>query len=155
MIDIPLDATAIEVVAALEKWAVDTKLAVTTAHEEFAHGDPGAFPAAREQYARRVWEQGRLWNILAALRGPDSEDLKEVKTDTTAVLREAVLPTLATHAGVEHRPDLAGDPAELKRLLNRHEVFGRARAGGLHFAYHLQWAVEALGIQPTDFWNHR
>lgn len=69
---IPTGASAREVLAALDGWALHTD------EEEVRH----------------------VWHVLTAMRGPDLPDPEDaIKWATTAKLRGAVLPTLAGRAG--------------------------------------------------------
>lgn len=72
MFDIPQEATALDIIQAIDRWA----------------------------WVAPVLQANDLWDILTALRGPDDDELSnKVKWVTTAVLRAQTLPRLASRAG--------------------------------------------------------
>lgn len=80
-------------------------------------------------------ESTMLWNILTALRGPDSEDFR-LKLDTTARLRHAI--GLRSYTGKHQGYFMTND-----RPLRSYSVTPS------HFGNHFNWAVEALGNIQT------
>jgi hypothetical protein len=82
-----------------------------------------------------------LWDILVALRGPDSRNRK-IKNATTALIRTAAFPKRPCLA----RSVFAGkDTAELAR--RRQVLLKRERN---HFREHVADAFEALGLQLEE-----
>lgn len=92
-------------------------------------------------------EQRALWNVLTALRGPDFEDPREIKSVTTAVIRQRVFGPgsswVRRHVDInpdpEQGPGTRVDP-QIEELSWDH-----------HFGYHAQEAFKALGL----FWSVR
>lgn len=79
-----------------------------------------------------------LWDILTGLRGPDNDD-RDLKDETTAKIRRAVLPNLAYLAA-----------AKTARSVTLEEVVGLSKLGlsvasnNDHFFNHTRWAAEAI-----------
>lgn len=79
-----------------------------------------------------------LWDILTGLRGPDNDD-RDLKDETTAKIRRAVLPNLAYLAA-----------AKTARSVTLEEVVGLSKLGlsvasnNHHFLNHTRWAAEAI-----------
>lgn len=79
-----------------------------------------------------------LWDILTGLRGPDNDD-RDLKDETTAKIRRAVLPNLAYLAA-----------AKTARSVTLEEVVGLSKLGlsvasnNDHFLNHTRWAAEAI-----------
>lgn len=79
-----------------------------------------------------------LWDILTGLRGPDNDD-RDLKDETTAKIRRAVLPNLAYLT-----------TAKTARSVTLEEVVGLSKLGlsvtsnNDHFLNHTRWAAEAI-----------
>jgi len=67
--EIPSKTTTLEILEAINEWAINA----------------------------RSYEVHNMWNILTALRGPDSDN-EALKSKTTIFIRSAVLPDLAERA---------------------------------------------------------
>jgi hypothetical protein len=80
-----------------------------------------------------------LWDILVALRGPDSRNRK-LKYATTAVIRQAAFP----RRPCEERSIFGDDSFVL--TLRRREMF-RKRQDHNHFREHIRDAFAALGLK--------
>jgi hypothetical protein len=80
-----------------------------------------------------------LWNILAALRGPDSRDRK-IKYATTAVIRSSAFPKHPCSA-----LSVFGDDKD--HLVSRRKQLFRTRKDANHFREHVAVAFEALGLK--------
>jgi hypothetical protein len=79
-------------------------------------------------------EAKHLWNVLTALRGPDTDDYA-LKLNTTSKIRGAIgLKSNSTGAFVSYEA-LPDSPDSAFALANR---------GGFHFADHFKMAVESL-----------
>lgn len=98
---------------------------------------------ADSEGAYRGFTKGRgdgfiLWDILTGLRGPDNDD-RDLKDETTAKIRRAVLPNLAYLAA-----------AKTARSVTLEEVVGLSKLGlsvasnNDHFFNHTRWAAEAI-----------
>ena len=81
---------------------------------------------------------GKLWEVLTALRGPDSGDMI-VKNATTIHIRAAAFPRTAQNHTLPAKFAIAGDEPSLNESL----------AGGGHFASHVYFALRTLGIKET------
>lgn len=130
------NATAKQVLAAIDQWA-----------SQQLEPRPSYVSAALDRYSPLYptqfgsdyrGEGKKLWNIISAMRGPDNDDVG-LKMRTTAVLRAAVLPSLAKCGGaflasgnvkdfVQTRPRNGNAPVE----------------GGSHFASHIFYAAQAI-----------
>ena len=80
-----------------------------------------------------------LWNVLTALRGPDSRN-KRIKYATTAVIRQAAFPKKPTDASSVFCSDT------FLRAMRRRALF-RNREDLNHFREHVRDAFAALGLQ--------
>ena len=80
-----------------------------------------------------------LWNVLVALRGPDSRKVW-VKNATTAVIRLAAFPEMPTETASVYRDD------STKYAAFRQEIF-RAKCDTNHFREHVKDAFTALGLK--------
>jgi len=80
-----------------------------------------------------------LWNVLTALRGPDSRNTR-IKYATTAVIRQAAFPKKPTDASSVFCSD------SLLRATRRQEMFHN-REDLNHFREHVRDAFAALGLQ--------
>lgn len=112
---IPREATAKQVLAAIDAWA-------------WAKPKPSRFGGEQE---RKM-----LWHVLTAMRGPDSEN-DTLKEATTAVIRAAALPNLALHGGGIIAE--GNVPARLAQLANY-----TGERDSWHFADHIRLAAGAL-----------
>jgi hypothetical protein len=81
---------------------------------------------------------GELWDVLTALRGPDSRDRK-VKYATTAVIRSAAFPKRPC----EERSVFGKDSDELVK--RRSSLFSK-KLDNNHFREHVRDAFTALGL---------
>jgi hypothetical protein len=82
-----------------------------------------------------------LWRILTALRGPDSGD-GPLKSQTTLVIRRAVLPSTAQYGGAL----VSAMPADVHALRKIHQL-GAAflkETPGDHFHWHVMVAARAI-----------
>ncbi len=79
-----------------------------------------------------------LWDILSAIRGPDSRD-KRLKHATTTVIRSAAFPSRPC----EERSFYSEDSR--KKALIRQELF-KNKEDFNHFRQHCQAAFDALGL---------
>ena len=80
-----------------------------------------------------------LWDVLVALRGPDSRDRK-IKYATTAVIRSAAFPKRPC----EERSIFGKDTEE---LVKRRKYMFKYCTGDNHFREHVHDAFEALGLK--------
>jgi len=80
-----------------------------------------------------------LWDILVALRGPDSRDRK-LKYATTAIIRSAAFPKRPREEG-----SIFGTDSFL-RTLRRRDMF-RKKQDFNHFREHVRDAFAALGLK--------
>ena len=83
-----------------------------------------------------------LWDILVALRGPDSRDRK-IKYATTAVIRQAAFP----RRPCEDRSIFGRDSRVLTK--RRQDLF-RSHSDHNHFREHVRDAFEALGLNLLE-----
>lgn len=103
-----------------------------------------------ENFAKHI--QGKkessrdLWNILAALRGPDSDDFT-LKLQTTAHIRAAALPCLARSNGA-----YANQGTHWKYRSYEEPTYKTKGSSG-HFASHIFCAVNAL--KELGLWDSR
>jgi hypothetical protein len=82
-------------------------------------------------------EQDKLWCVLAAMRGPDSQE-HQPKDASTAVIRWAVLQKTGN--------SFIANPDSQKRAEYRRE--GKVRFGSsAHFSSHARMAFKALGLK--------
>ena len=81
-----------------------------------------------------------LWDILVALRGPDSRDRK-IKSATTALIRTAAFPKRPC---LERSVFAIKDTAELAR--RRRSLFA-TKHDNAHFREHVRDAFAALGLK--------
>lgn len=79
-----------------------------------------------------------LWNVLVALRGPDSRDRK-IKNATTAVIRTAAFPKQPCSA-------LSVFGKDEPMLAARRKMLFRKKADLNHFREHVNDAFESLGL---------
>lgn len=85
-----------------------------------------------------------LWDILSALRGPDSLGDDDLKVSTTAIIRSAALPKTAKTAHSNCLPISFG-------LGDSEEFAGvRIRMSFSHFRHHAYSAFVGLGLD----WHH-
>ena len=87
-----------------------------------------------------------LWDILVALRGPDSRDRK-IKSATTALIRTAAFPKQPC---LERSVFAIKDTAELAR--RRRSLFA-TKHDNAHFREHVRDAFAALGLKISEV-NH-
>jgi hypothetical protein len=87
-----------------------------------------------------------LWDILVALRGPDSRDRK-LKSATTALIRSAAFPKQPC---LERSVFTNKDSLELAR--RRRELFAR-KLDNNHFREHASAAFAALGLKISQVNN--
>lgn len=94
-----------------------------------------------------------LWNILAALRGPDEPELAGAKSDTTEIIRTAAFPRAAKLELGDFKTmvpaSFASPGATTVRLpfLNR-SSFSQARR---HFRNHASSAATALDLGVEEY----
>lgn len=89
-------------------------------------------------------EKGSLWDVLSALRGPDSESA-DMKDTTTAVIRQAAFGDLFDEfPAIMHRDDKEGAVYRGKMESAMHRGKGNA-----HFYRHARAAFHALELD----WN--
>ncbi len=90
---------------------------------------------------------GELWDVLVALRGPDSRNRK-LKYATTAVIRQAAFPLRPC----EDRSVFGKDTREL--AARRKQMF-KHREDYNHFREHCRDAFAALGLSlyEENVWN--
>ena len=84
-----------------------------------------------------------LWDILVALRGPDSRDRK-IKSATTALIRTAAFPKRPC---LERSVFAIKDTAELAR--RRRSLFA-TKHDNAHFREHVRDAFAALGLKISE-----
>ncbi len=85
-----------------------------------------------------------LWNVLSALRGPDSKD-RDLKSATTSVIRYTAFPLAAKDATGHGGPLYASmipDSKEAVHVRAKHDRYYRD-----HFNGHVQDAFRALGLR--------
>lgn len=90
-------------------------------------------------------EQTRLWDVLSALRGPDCDD-RELKTETTSLIRGAAFPKAAKMLIYRVYCRKASD-AELDRLCAtsaalRQRSYEQHKSS--HFTRHIEYAAQQL-----------
>lgn len=85
---------------------------------------------------------GELWDVLTALRGPDSRNRK-IKYATTAVIRSAAFPKRPC----EERSVFGRDSAKLAK--RRKDLFAK-RKDLNHFREHVADAFRALGLTISE-----
>lgn len=83
-------------------------------------------------------EVHRLWDILTAMRGPDSDDI-DIKYETTARVRHLAFPALAGRAGAIVR----GGADDMERLEDEVKS-AHFRQESWHFRRHIEMALRAL-----------
>lgn len=87
----------------------------------------------------------QLWDVLTALRGPDTYD-KELKDRTTVPIRRAAFPQLAK---VEDENGCGYIPASFSNFEGN--AFDKKWADGpTHFAAHAKRAATALGLMEEN-----
>ena len=79
-----------------------------------------------------------LWNILTALRGPDSRN-RGIKYATTCVIRNAAFPGRPTNGLSVFKDDCPLYAKRRERLFDEHEESN-------HFREHIQDAFDSLGM---------
>ena len=85
-------------------------------------------------------------NVLCALRGPDFDDKKDVKSTTTAVIRSKGLPLTFTLSGSFWQSRFC----DMWLTINpdaKEVDLGEADTKSAHFVQHIIWAAECLGLQ--------
>ena len=97
----------------------------------------GALKAIEEMLTEEY--SGALWDILTALRGPDSRDRK-IKYATTALIRSAAFPSRPC----EDRSVFGHDS---KKLVKRRSSLFRQKKDYPHFREHISDAFKALGLK--------
>ena len=89
-------------------------------------------------------EQHKLWDVLTALRGPDSQEHSE-KSAVTIPVRRAALPRTAKAA--DKRADNSPTGASFSGWFEAGETAEGVRRGlSGHFEYHGRVAFTALGL---------
>jgi hypothetical protein len=91
------------------------------------------------QHKKNTDEGPKLWNVLAALRGPDAENSYTLKDVTTARIRTAAFPRLAKTA---HR--LGASFSEGGKVVSVPAV---PEGAVKHFVGHAKKAAKALGLR--------
>lgn len=86
-----------------------------------------------------------LWDVLVALRGPDSRN-RRIKNATTTIIRSAAFPSRPC----EER-SIFGEDAE--NLCRRRRSLFANREDNNHFREHVRDAFEALGLKLFEV-NH-
>lgn len=107
-----------------------------------------------EFLARGDAESARLWSILTALRGPDSED-EDIKLNTTAVIRAAACPKACTKrydgAPMDAETHLiCGAFARKKPLEHARKYIENGMKLHEHFTQHSYTAILGLAIIGRD-----
>lgn len=128
MFTIPADATVREILEAIDQWA-------DTLPIEYG-------------YDRATQPAFQMWNILAALRGPDS-GAGTLKHFTTAIIRQTVLPKLANRVGVDINGNKGIDGMPTEAYSDKTQAY--IQSGGMHyennhshFMWHIEMAKEAI-----------
>jgi hypothetical protein len=80
-----------------------------------------------------------LWDILSAIRGPDSRDRK-TKHSTTTVIRSAAFPSRPCEERSFYSDDSGEKVNRRKRLFKQKKDFN-------HFRQHVEAAFDALGLK--------
>lgn len=80
-----------------------------------------------------------IWDILSALRGPDSMDIHN-KAKSTSVIRRAAFPKTAAIADEKGWYGIGGGAISKKGTLLDYDLYEERR----HFKSHIRSAVEAL-----------
>ena len=111
---------------------------------------PKTLRGALNQIQRLLTKQpysADLWDILVALRGPDSRNRK-IKHATTAVIRQAAFPARPC----EDRSVFGKDSLQL--AARRRSLFAN-REDNNHFREHTRDAFESLGLSlfEENVWN--
>lgn len=96
--------------------------------------------AALDKWAYCNAQGQDLWNVLTALRGPDSFS-GELKNSTTAIIRHHALPISANSSGAIVRNCDSITHEDLCEESAKSERFNRS-----HFVWHVRHAANALGI---------
>lgn len=108
----PLEGmTALEILKAIDNWAADNL----------------------GNYESKV-----LWDILTALRGPDSGD-SELKWNTTAIIRAYTLPILATGNAMVNKEQRINET--LSKIMNYDKIDAQN-----HFKNHIRDAIHAIPL---------
>lgn len=81
-------------------------------------------------------ESEELWDVLTALRGPDSKEDRNLKPSTTVHIRIAAFPKFAAGLSNSHMADFV----TTERLHNL-DPFSPS-----HFLQHIHYAIKALGL---------
>ena len=103
---------------------------------------PKTLRGALDQIERLLNQQpysGDLWDILVALRGPDSRNRK-LKYATTAIIRQAAFPKRPC----EDRSVFGADTSE--RAARRRSLFAN-REDQNHFREHVRDSFDSLGLK--------
>lgn len=118
---IPVDATAVDIIAAIDTWS---------------RANPGIYSEENQP--------ARLWHFLTALRGPDSGDFS-LKLETTAVIRKALLPHLADSSGAFTSTERTDEELHNKILkFAERRWITESPLGGYHFRQHISAAARAI-----------
>jgi len=112
---------------------------------------PKTLRGALNQIQRMLTKQpysGDLWDILVALRGPDSRNRK-LKYATTAVIRQAAFPARPC----EDRSIFGEDTSQL--AARRKEMF-KNKSDSNHFREHVRDSFNSLGLSlyEENPWNN-
>ncbi len=92
----------------------------------------------------------KLWDVLSALRGPDSElgNWHKIKDATTSVLRKIAFPkTFATLSGsIVMNEKATGASDSVARAALRSAITSLEESTGVHFTGHIDKGFTALGL---------
>ena len=91
-------------------------------------------------------EQRKLWDVLVALRGSDSNNNDELKSGTTAIIRAAVFGPEAGEAIQEHSFVEFEDSERFVNARNTVKVGSNFGETPHHFLEHSERAFNALGL---------
>lgn len=92
-----------------------------------------------DEYLRYSDVSGGLWDVLSALRGPDSQDI-ELKTSTTIYIRGAAFPLSAQ----ADRKESKMFPAQIVHGVKDHHLVSIrdfVKTDSDHFSTHIRYAV--------------
>jgi hypothetical protein len=98
----------------------------------------GVLKALDEWAEHQTWrgiEVKKLWNILAAMRGPDN--VGDDKANTTSLIRARALPHMAYGAGMDVASSVYATDDRMAQLANY-------SSGTNHFSNHIRSAARAL-----------
>ncbi len=98
----------------------------------------GALDQIQKMLTRQSYS-GDLWDVLSAIRGPDSRD-KTIKHATTTVIRSSAFPKRPCEERSFYSEDSAKKAGIRKQLFKNKEDFN-------HFRQHVRDGFDSLGLK--------